>query len=155
MRLLKRFTLYGCLPLLLVSGAYAAEDSTAQTVDQISGEVRKIITEFMPWSEQEKALFWPAYEDYEKNVRGIAIEILKLTEKYYQESNTLSDEEAKTLGKKYINLRLEKALLWKKFVMGLYDLLPPRKVLKLIEVERQIEIGLNLKILSEAYSSPR
>ena len=154
MRLLKNFMLYGCLNLLLFSGVYAAEDSTAQTVDQILKETREILTQFMPWSEQEKALFWPAYKDYEKNVRGKLFEMVNLIRKYYQESDTLSDKEAKTFADKYLSAGIEKAILWKSFVMGLFEILPPRKVSKLIEVERQIEIGFNLKILYEAYRSP-
>jgi len=155
MRLLKCFMIYGCLPLLLFSGASAAEDSTAQKVDQILGETRKIIAEYMTWSEKERAVFWPAYEEYEKNLRGKAIEILKLIQRFYHESDTLSDEEAKTLAERYFSLRIEKAILWKNFVMGLCEILPPRKMLRLIEVEDQIAIGFNLKILSEVYGSPR
>ena len=154
MRLLKIFVLFGCLNLLLVSGVYAADDSVDQTVDQILEQTREILTQFMPWSEQEKALFWPAYNDYEKNVRGLVSEMLILIRKYYRESDTLSDEEAKTFGEKFLNAGIEKANLWRSFVMGLFEILPPRKVSKLIEVERQIEIGFNLKILYEAYRPP-
>ena len=154
MRFLKRFMLYGCLSLLVVSGVSAGKENIDQSADQILRETRKIITDHMVWSGQEKALFWPAYGDYEKNVRGIIIELLNAIQKYYQESDMLSDEEAKALAKRYFNLRIEKAELWKSFVMGLYEILPPRKLLKLIEVEHQIETGYYLKILLEATRAP-
>jgi hypothetical protein len=146
--------LYGCLSLLVVSGVSAGEENIEQSADQILSKTRIIITDHMTWSEQERALFWPAYGDYEKNVRGIIIELLSAIQKYYQESDMLSDEEAKALAKRYFNLRIKKAELWKSFVMGLYEILPPRKLLKLIEVEHQIETGYYLKILLEASRAP-
>ena len=103
MKFLKGFMLFGCLHLFVVSGVSAGKENIEQSADQILRQTRIVITDHMTWSKQERALFWPAYGEYEKNVRGIIIELLNAIQTYYQESDTLSDDEAKALAKKYFN----------------------------------------------------
>ena len=78
---------------------------------------------------------------------------MKVVLKYDKESDTISKEEAKTLANRYLSLRIEKIELWKSFVMNLFEILPHRKVLRLIEVRRQIEVGFDLSAIREMYRS--
>ncbi len=153
-RFLKHFMLIVCILLFLVSGASAGEDNNInEGVNIVLGEVQNILAEYMSWTDEEKKIFWPAYDNYAKNLRGNIIEITKVILKYDKEADTLSKEEAKTLANRYLSLRIEKIELWKSFVMNLYEILPHRKVLRLIEVERQIEIGFDLRAVRELYRS--
>jgi hypothetical protein len=153
-KFLKHFTLFVFVPLFIVSGASAGEDlNIDKGVNQIFGEVRNILSEYMAWSDEEKKLFWPAYDNYEKDLRRIFTEIMKVILKYDKESHTISKQEAKTLANRYLSLRIEKIELWKSFVMNLYEILPHRKLLRLIEVERQIEIGFDLRAIREMHRS--
>lgn len=154
-KFLRHFTLFVCIPLFIVSGASAGskDNNINEGVNILLGEVQNILAEYMSWTDEEKKIFWPAYDDYEKNLRVNIIEIIKVILKYDREADTLSKEEAKTLANRYLSLRIEKIELWKLFVMNLYEILPHRKVLRLIEVERQIEIGFDLRAVREMYRS--
>ncbi len=154
-RLLKRFTLFVCVPLFLISGASAGnkDNNINEGVNIVLGEVQNILAEYMSWTDEEKKIFWPAYDNYAKNLRGNIIEITKVILKYDKEADTLSKEEAKTLANRYLSLRIEKIELWKSFVMNLFEILPHRKVLRLIEVRRQIEVGFDLSAIKEMYRS--
>ena len=150
-RLLKRLTLFVCIPLFLVSGTSAGSQNNKinEGVNIVLEEMRSILAEHMSWTEEEKKLFWPAYDNYEKNLRGIITETMKVVLKYDKESDTISMEEAKTLANRYLSLRIEKIELWKSFVMNLFGILPHRKVLRLIEVWRQVEVGFSLSAIRE------
>ncbi len=150
-RFLKRFTLFVCMPLFLVSGASAGsrDNNINEGVNIVLRETRSILAEHMSWTDEEKKLFWPAYDDYEKDLRGTITEILKVVLKYDKESDTISKEEAKTLTNRYFSLRIERIELWKTFVMNLYEILPHRKLLRLIEVWRQVEVGFSLSAIRE------
>jgi hypothetical protein len=154
-RLLKCFTLFVCIPLFLVSGASAdnKDNNINEGVNTVLKEMRSILAEYMSWTDEEKKLFWPAYENYEKKLRGIITEIMKVFLKYDKESDTISKEEAKTLANRYLSLRIEKIELWKSFVMNIFKILPHRKVLRLIEVRRQIEVGFDLSAIREMHGS--
>ena len=150
-RFLKRFTLFVCMPLFLVSGASAGsrDNNINEGVNIVLKEMRSILAEHMSWTDEEKKLFRPAYDDYEKDLRGTITEILKVVLKYDKESDTISKEEAKTLTNRYFSLRIERIELWKTFVMNLYEILPHRKLLRLIEVWRQVEVGFSLSAIRE------
>ena len=151
---LRRFSLFVCISLFLVSGASAGEGfNIDKGVDIVLEEMRSILAEYMLWTEEEKKLFWPAYEDYEKNLRRIITKTMTAILKYNKESGTISKEEAKRLANRYLSLRSEKIELWKSFVMYLFEILPYKKVLRLIEVGRQIEVGFDLSAIREMYRS--
>jgi hypothetical protein len=153
-RFLKHFMLIVCILLFLVSGASAGEKYNIDNgVNIVLGEMRSILAGYMSWTDEEKKLFWPAYDDYEKNLRGIITETMKVILKYEKESDTISKEEAKTLANRYLSLRIEKIELWKSFVMNIFKILPHRKVLRLIEVRRQIEVGFDLSAIREMHGS--
>ncbi len=153
-RFFTHFTILICVLLFLVSGVYAGDDfNIDKGVNIVLGEMRIILAEYMSWTEEEKKLFWPAYDDYGKNLHRIITETMKVILKYDKESDTISKEEAKTLANRYLSLRIEKIELWKSFVMNLFEILPHRKVLRLIEVRRQIEVGFDLSAIREMHRS--
>ena len=139
----------------LVSGAYAGskDNNINEGVNIVLEETRSLLAEYMSWTDDEKKLFEPAYDDYEKNIRQIITETMKVILKYNKESDKISKEEAITLATRYLSLRIERIELWKSFVMNLFEILPYRKVLRLIEVGRQIEIGFDLRAVREIYRS--
>jgi hypothetical protein len=124
-------------------------DRINKIVDYITTDEKKILSEFMTFSEQEAKAFWPIYDDYLMTQRKVLYRIVALTFRYINESETLSDEQADAIVSEIIDIEIEKLLIIKKYTKQIRSVLPPKKMLRFLQTVPAVEFGFVLKFMSE------
>jgi hypothetical protein len=141
------------LPLVLLvsaaSVAYAQEDYIELLRMDVKARKAEIITEAMQFTQEEAALFWPVFRNYEFELTAINDERLDLIKDYAERYETLTDNEAKDLVKRRLKLDEDRDKLRKRFFDEFGRVLPYKTVARFFQVETQLNLVLDLQIAWE------
>jgi hypothetical protein len=157
-RLAAGCTLISCLaapPLVAAQGAAASPDQTRARnlqayVELLRSDIRDqkvaIITGMMQFSEEEDAKFWPVYREYEKELSSINDERLALIREYADSYQKMTDQIANRLAHSALDLEARRNALKTKYYERLTAILPARAAARVLQVENQILLLLDLQI---------
>ena len=119
-------------------------------VDLMRSDIRSqkvaILTEVMGFTETEDANFWPIYRDYEAKLATINDDRLKLTIEYASGYDTLTDADADRLVKGALDVQARRNALTAEYYDRLKTKLPAKTAARVIQVEHQILLLLDLQI---------
>jgi hypothetical protein len=105
-----------------------------------------IISGMMQFSEAEDAKFWPVYREYEQELSNINDERLRLIREYANAYDQLTDQVADRLAHAALDLEARRNALKTKYYERLTAILPARTAARLLQVENQILLLLDLQI---------
>ncbi len=144
------------LPIALLVSAAAvanAQETTDDYIELLRMDIKaqkvEVITEAMQFTQEEAALFWPIYRNYDFELTEINNERLALIKEYAEKYETLTDDDAKDLVKRRMKLDEDRAKLSKKFFDEFGRVLPYKTVARFYQVETQLNLLLDLQIASE------
>jgi len=108
--------------------------------EKIKAEKKLVVATNMELTESEAKVFWPVYENYQKDLATINQRIVKLIESYAADyrTNTLTDEKAKKLIDEFVAIEQAEAGLKASYVPKLSKVLPPKKVARYLQIENKI-----------------
>jgi hypothetical protein len=138
---MKTFARILALLLLLVTAPLPAETSPEIDVEKLFALKKELVKDSMQLTEREAAVFWPLYDDYEKKAIDIFNRRAAHIRKYIQEHKNLSDEMAKAMLKKYLEIE-DDALKNKRALVSKFSKkLPLKTVYQLFVFEELAEAG--------------
>jgi hypothetical protein len=105
-----------------------------------------IIAGMMQFSEADDAKFWPVYREYEKELSSINDERLALIKEYANTYEQMTDQIANRLAHSALDLEARRNALKTKYYERLTAILPARAAARLLQVENQILLLLDLQI---------
>ena len=108
-----------------------------------------VITEAMQFTDKESSAFWPVYKKYEFELSEIIDDRIELIKNYVQNYDNLTDEKARQLAKKVFALEKRRTKLKKKYFKRFEKALSSTIAAKFIQVEKQINLLIDLQIASE------
>jgi hypothetical protein len=130
--------------------AEAREQNLRAYTELLRSDIRMqkvaVITQMMRFTEQEDAVFWPIYREYELELSRINDDRLRLIETYARVYDTLTEETANALVEKSLDLESRRTALKQKYYNKLKTALPPRTAAKLMQIENQILLLLDLQV---------
>lgn len=135
------------LPLLvalILSGAgqpLLAQDpgeSQAARAD-LQAERTKLVAANLQLTEAESAKFWPLYEEYRGKQNRLDDKALALVEDYANHYDALSDEKAKELIKRQLDLEKERLNLRRDYLGKFEKTISPKKVARYYQIERKMD----------------
>jgi hypothetical protein len=108
--------------------------------DKVKADKKLLVASNMQLTESEAKVFWPVYEQYQKDLTAINQRIAKLIEDYAADyrGNTLTDEKAMKLVNEYVAIEKAEAGLKESYVPKLSKVLPAKKVGRYIQIENKI-----------------
>jgi len=152
-------TLLACLtasPLAAQGAAAAAraDDTRARNlsayVQLLRSDIREqkvaLISGMMQFSEADDQKFWPVYREYEGDLSAINDERLALIKEYAQTYEKMTDEIANRLAHAVLDLEARRNALKTKYYERLTTILPARTAARVLQVENQILLLLDLQI---------
>ena len=107
-----------------------------------------IIREEMQLNDQQAAVFWPIYRNYESEQTKLGDEKLAIIQDYAQNFLTMSDPKADQLAQRVMTLDDQRLALRKKYYELLKKSLPTILVVRFFQVENQLQLILDLQIAS-------
>ena len=129
-----------------------AQDKPADNMqilrDKIKADKKLVVAANMDLTESEAKGFWPVYEEYQKDLTSINQRIGKLIESYAADyrANTLTDEKAKTLAEELVAIEHIDGALQQSYVKKLETVLPPKKVLRYLQIENKIRAAVKYEL---------
>lgn len=105
-----------------------------------------VITELMHFTEAEDVAFWPIYREYEAELARYNDERLAAFETYTKVYDKLTPDNANELMVKVLDLEARRAALKQKFYGKLKSALSPLTAAKVLQIENQIALLIDLQI---------
>ncbi|MBW1608708.1 MAG: hypothetical protein JRJ74_11495 [Deltaproteobacteria bacterium] len=106
--------------------------------EKIQTDKKLFIAENMNLMESEAKVFWPVYEDYQKELGKLVDKTVKLIDNYAANYQTMTEEAAKGLIDGYLAIETERVTFMKSFLPKFRKVLPEKKVARYYQLENKI-----------------
>jgi len=107
--------------------------------EKIKTDKKLFIAQNMNLTESEAKVFWPVYENYQKDLAKLVDKTVKLVENYAANYQTMTEEAAKELINGYLAIEGERVTLMKSFLPKFRKVLPEKKVARYYQLENKID----------------
>ena len=114
--------------------------------EKIKTDKKLLIAENMNLTESEAKVFWPVYENYQKDQGKLVYKTIKLIENYAANYQTMTEEAAKELINGYLAIETERLKLMKSFLPKFRKVLPEKKVARYYQIENKIDAVVNYEM---------
>lgn len=131
------------------TGALAQEAYIELLRSDIKAEKVALITEIMEFTDEEANVFWPIYRRYQLEFSEIVDERIALIKDYAENFDTMTDEKAREIVDTALVLEARRTKLKKKYFRTMDRELPTITVAKFFQLDQQINLLLDLQIISE------
>ena len=111
--------------------------------EKIKTDKKLFIAQNMNLTESEAKVFWPVYENYQKDLAKLVDKTVKLIENYAANYETMTEEAAKGLIDGYLAIEAERVTLMKSFLPKFRKVLPEKKVARYYQLENKIDAVVN------------
>jgi len=106
--------------------------------EKIQTDKKLFIAQNMNLTESEAKVFWPVYEDYQKELDKLVDKTVKLIDNYAANYQTMTEEAAKEMINGYLAIETERVTLMKSFLPKFRKVLPEKKVARYYQLENKI-----------------
>ena len=157
-----------CLGLAVPAAAQAttpsASDDTRETnihayVELLRSDLRTqkvaIITDLMRFTEEEDAKFWPVYREYETALAKINDDRIALIKQYADNYTSLTDATADDIATRALGLDARRHALIVEYYDRFKKAVAPKTAARYLQVERQIQLLLDLQIAANLPAASR
>jgi hypothetical protein len=122
--------------------------------ERINAQKVAYITEQLQLTPEEAQKFWPVYNLFNTQKEELTRDFMKTNMKFRKDEDTMTDKDANDMADSYIKHAQKMVDLQKEFHGKFKEVLPPKKLLKLYNVERDFQ-RLLLQRLRERKMGPR
>ncbi len=154
-----------CLILFGSASSYAQETKTGDIIlpeagsgsidayieslkSNLNEQTRKIMEANMQLTEKEAAVFWPIYNRYDYDMDKLNYERAQQYDFYAANYKTLTNKQAEHLLKQMGSIERRRLVLEEKYVREMGKVLPAKTVLRFVQIARQVERLIGLKIMA-------
>ena len=142
-----------CLVLFASPLMAQSDDEIEAYVEMLRSDLRtekvELIEEFMDFSDEEAEHFWPIYRKYDRELRKINDQRIELIREYGKNYFEMKDDMATELAKRSIDLEIKRAYVRKEYFRKFRHALPAKTAVKFLQLERQIELLVQVQIASD------
>ena len=154
MRMLFAALLLSLFAFSTVSEAQSNEPSLDSYIESLRADLRAdkvaIITEAMRFNDQDSKAFWPVYRKYEAEVTKVNDQRVALIKSYANKFTTMTEADAKAMIEQSLDFESRRTDVKKKYAKEFQKAgLSPLTVAKFLQLERRLDLLVDLKIASE------
>jgi hypothetical protein len=156
-------TLSLCLGLALVMPLHAADAPAPATtpagpnsnmqilLDKVKADKKLLVASNMSLTEEEAKVFWPVYEEYQKELGSLNDRLSKAIKAYAEayKAGSLTDETAMKLTNEAIAIEDAEAQMRKSFAAKLGKTLPGKKAARYLQVESKIRAAVRFDLATQ------
>lgn len=110
---------------------------------------REVIGSVMEFSADDKALFWPVYNEYRKKSEALTKKDLALMKEYAAAYWSLTDEQAREIAGRWIELEVARKKLYGELFGELSKVLSPVQAFKVTQLENRLDLIVDMQIVNE------
>jgi uncharacterized membrane-anchored protein YhcB (DUF1043 family) len=117
--------------------------------ENIKTDKKLFIAQNMKLTESEAKVFWPVYENYQKDLEKLVDKTAKLIDNYAANYQAMTDEAAKGLINGYLAIETERVELMKSFLPKFRKVLSEKKVARYYQLENKIDAIVNFGLAKQ------
>jgi len=134
------------------SSAHAthADDADIRLLrEDIRSERKKIVAANLPLSSAEATKFWPIYDQYVTEMGKVNDARYSIIKQYADSYQTMTDAQARDLITHWLSADSDSTQVRTKYIPQFEKAIPAKKVATFYQIDRRLDLILNLKIASE------
>lgn len=141
---MKRIFTFGLLLTAVTAAAPAfaqvnAKDQIEVMRSSVETDRKALIALNLKLTDQESKDFWPVYDQYRTEMKGVNDRLIALISKYSENYDQLTDAVAAELMVEAMDIEEDRSIYKRLYVEDLLDILPTKKVAVLFQIENKIE----------------
>jgi hypothetical protein len=117
--------------------------------EKIKTDKKLFIAQNMNLTESEAKVFWPVYENYQKDLGKLVDKTAKLIDNYATNYQTMTEEAAKELINGYLTIERERVTLMKSFLPKFRKVLTEKKVARYYQLENKINAVVKYELATQ------
>jgi hypothetical protein len=110
---------------------------------------RQLIQKVVTFTPEQSKNYWPIFDKYEAELIKVNDKRLALIQDYAKHYESMTDEKAAELIIRAADFQDHRMALRRRYLTELRDVLPPRIVARLMQLENQTDLLIDLQIASE------
>jgi hypothetical protein len=114
----------------------------------LSTEIKSVVSNVMQFSQADANVFWPIYEQYQKEYGKVGNETVALIKEYVENLDSMTDSRAASLMSRNFELQKRKLALRHKYYEQVSKALSPIKAARFMQLDSQLIGMLELQISS-------
>jgi hypothetical protein len=143
--------------LMVTNGVLILQAGAAQTLDKdiellrkdIRSQVKQLVAANMQLTDAEAEKFWPVYDQYAAEMEKINDVRLGIIKQYAEGFGSLSDGDALSLTKGWIEADDATVQLAQKYLPLFGKVLPGRKVARFMQIDRRLRLLIDVQVSSQ------
>jgi hypothetical protein len=136
--------------LILQAGAAQISDKDIELMRKdIRSQVKQLIAANMQLTDVEAEKFWPVYDQYAAEMKKINDDRLGIIKQYADNYGSLSDAEALSLTKRWMEADAATVQLAQKYLPLFEKVLPGRKVARFMQIDRRLRLMIDVQVTSQ------
>jgi hypothetical protein len=112
----------------------------------LSAKQEQIVRETMQLNDQQAAIFWPIYREYQSEQSKLTADKLALVADYSRNFSTMTDEKADQLAQQIMQLDEKRMALREKYYATMKKALSSTLAVRFFQVEHQLQLIVDLQI---------
>ena len=114
----------------------------------VSSIKKELITSNLRLTDSESTRLWQVYEQYSADVSKINDTRTAILKEYSEEYDTLTDDRADNLIRRWLETDIEQAKLRQRFAAIFRRVLPGKKAATFLQLERRISMMMDVRLTS-------
>jgi hypothetical protein len=110
---------------------------------------KQLIAVNLPLTDAEATRFWPVYDEYARDFGNINNTRAALIEEYAENYGTLTDDQADSLIRRWLDADIAAANLRQKYVPIVRRVLPGKKAATFFQIDRRISMMIDVQLTSQ------
>jgi len=125
--------------LVATAPAFAADANLDVLREAIRANRKALVAVNLKLSDAEATQFWPLYERYETELKGVNDRLVKIIEDYTSHYRELTDDEAGKLAADYLAVEEDRAKVRRTYFGDFAKVLPGKKAARFYQIENKMD----------------
>jgi hypothetical protein len=141
------------LVILIAQPVFAAGEAATANLDVLRDTIRAnkkaLVAASLTLTDAEAKAFWPLYDKYEGELKGVNDRLVTLLQSYTGNYKTLTDEQAKTIAEGYLAVEEDRAKVRRTYFADFTKVLPGKKAARFYQIENKMDAVVRYDLASE------
>ena len=130
-------------------GLYAQDSYMEIVRSTIKTEKKALIAEVMQLSDEESAVFWPVYNEYQEKLYKINTDYFTTIKEFADNFENMSAETATDIISKANKYNIDEAKLEKTYLKKIMKVISPQQTLRFFQASNKIEAMIDAQLAAE------
>lgn len=130
-------------------GLYAQDSYMEIVRSTIKTEKKALIAEVMQLSDEESAVFWPVYNEYQEKLYKINTDYFTTIKEFADNFENMSAETATDIITKANKYNIDEAKLEKTYLKKIMKVISPQQTLRFFQASNKIEAMIDAQLAAE------